>query len=183
MAVSQYVGARVKRIEDPKLIRGEGAYLDDLRLAGMLHAVFVRSPHGHARVRKVDLRRARAHAGVAAAYTADDLREIQRPLPVIPVDGMRSADHLPLASGEVRYAGESVAVVLADDPYAARDAADLVDVEYDPLPAATDLDKAAAGGPFAHAGWDTNVAFTSVLEHGDLGGAFRGAPVMLRHRF
>ena len=104
MAVSQYVGARVKRIEDPKLIRGEGAYLDDLRLAGTLHAVFVRSPHGHARVRKVDLSRARTHPGVAAAYAADDLREIQRPLPVIPVDGMRSADHLPLASGEEEQA-------------------------------------------------------------------------------
>ncbi len=182
MAVSQYVGARVKRIEDPKLIRGEGAYLDDLRLMGMLHAVFIRSPHGHARVRRVDLRRARAHPGVAAAFLADDLREIQRPLPVIPVDGMRSADHLPLATGEVRYAGEPIAVVVADDLYVARDAADLVEVEYDPLPAVTDLDRAAAGGPFAHAGWDTNVAFTSVLEHGDLAQAFRSAPVALRHR-
>ena len=183
MAVSQYVGARVKRIEDPKLIRGEGAFLDDLRLAGTLHAVFVRSPHGHARVRKIDLGRARAHPGVAAAYAADDLREIQRPLPVIPVDGLRSADHLPLASGEVRYAGEPVAVVVAEDPYVARDAAELVAVEYDPLPAVTDLDKAAAGSPFAHSGWDTNVGFTSVLEHGDLGQAFRSPPVLLRHRF
>ena len=183
MAVSQYVGARVKRIEDPKLIRGEGAYLDDLRLAGVLHAVFVRSPHGHARVRRIDLRRARAHPGVAGAFTADDLREIQRPLPVIPVQGMRAADHLPLADGEVRYAGEPVAVVVAEDLYAARDAADLVDIEYEPLPAVTDLDKAAGGAPFAHTGWDTNVAFTSVLEHGDLAGAFRDPPVHLQHRF
>jgi carbon-monoxide dehydrogenase large subunit len=183
MAVSQYVGARIKRIEDPKLLRGEGAYLDDLRLAGMLHAVFVRSPHGHARIRKIDLSRARAHPGVVAACAADDLREIQRPLPVIPVDGMRAADHLPLASGEVRYAGEPVAVVVAEDPYVARDAAGLVTVEYDPLPAVTDLDKAAAGRPFAHSGWDTNVGFTSVIEHGDLAQAFRSAPVQLSRRF
>src|SRR5262249_61027452 len=124
-----------------------------LRLAGLLPAVFVRSPHGHARVRKIDLSRARAHPGVVAACAADDLREIQRPLPVIPVDGMRAADHLPLASGEVRYAGEPVAVIVAEDPYVARDAAGLVTVEYDPLPAVTDLAKAAAGDPVpAHGG-------------------------------
>src|SRR5436853_261474 len=116
MAVSQYVGARIKRIEDPKLIRGEGAYLDDLRLAGTLHAVFIRSPHGHARIRAIDLRRARAHPGV------------------------------------------------------------------DALPAAIDLERAASGAPFAHAGWDTNVGYTSVLEQGDLAAAFRDAPVVVRRR-
>ncbi len=182
MAVSQYMGARVKRIEDPKLIRGEGAYLDDLRLPGMLHAVFIRSPHGHARIRAINLWRARALRGVAGALAADDLREIQRPLPVIPVEGMRASDHLPLASGEVRYAGEPVAVVVAEDPYIARDAADLVEVEYDPLPAAIDLERAAKGPPFVRTEWDTNVAYTSTLEHGNLAGAFRDAPVIVRHR-
>ena len=182
MAVSQYVGARVKRIEDPKLIRGEGAYLDDLQLGGMLHAVFIRSPHGHARIRKIDLRRARAQRGVVAVLAADDLREIQRPLPVIPVKGMKAADHLPLATGEVRYAGEPIAVVVAEDLYGARDAADLVEIEFDPLPAVVDLERAAKGGPFAHAGWDTNVAFTSTTEQGDLAAAFRNAPVVVRQR-
>jgi len=182
MAVSQYVGARVKRIEDPKLIRGEGAYLDDLRLAGMLHAVFIRSPHGHARIRAINLWRARAHPGVAGVLAGDDLREIQRPLPVMPVEGMRAADHLPLASGEVRYAGEPVAVVVAEDPYIARDAADLAEIAYDPLPAAIDLERAFKGAPFAHAGWDTNVAYTSTLEHGNLAAAFRDAPVIVRRR-
>jgi carbon-monoxide dehydrogenase large subunit len=182
MAVSRYVGARVKRIEDPKLIRGEGAYLDDLRVGGMLHAVFIRSPHGHATIRTLDLRRARAHPGVVAAFAAGDLKEIQRPFPVIPVSGMRAADHLPLGSGEVRYAGEAIAVVVAEDPYVARDAADLVDVQFDPLPAVVDLERAAKGAPFTHAGWDTNVAFTSTLEQGDLDAAFRDAPVVVRHR-
>jgi aerobic carbon-monoxide dehydrogenase large subunit len=182
MVVSHYVGARVKRIEDPKLIRGEGSYLDDLRFGGMLQAVFVRSAHGHARIRKLDLRRARAHPGVAGVFSADDLRQIQRPLPVIPVNGMRAADHLPLASGEVRYSGEPIAVVVADDSYVARDAADLVEVEVDPLPAVVHLEHAARGGPFAHAGWDTNVAFTSTTERGDVEAAFRSAPVVVRHR-
>src|SRR5437879_2722033 len=182
MAVSQYVGARIKRIEDPKLIRGEGAYLDDLRLAGTLHAVFIRSPHGHARIRAIDLRRARAHPGVAAVLAAGDLLEIQRPLPVVPVEGMRAADHLPLAATEVCYAGEPVAVVVAEDPYIARDAADLVEIAYDALPAAIDLERAVRGAPFAHAGWDTNVGYTSILEQGDLAAAFRDAPVVVRRR-
>ena len=79
MAVSGYIGARVKRIEDPKLIRGEGAFLDDLQLAGILHAAFVRSPHGHARIRKIELSRARALPGVTAAFAAGDLRLLGRP--------------------------------------------------------------------------------------------------------
>ena len=182
MAVSQYVGARIKRIEDPKLIRGEGAYLDDLRLAGTLHAVFIRSPHGHARIRAIDLRRARAHPGVAAVLAAGDLPEIQRPLPVVPVEGMRAAEHLPLAAKEVCYAGEAVAVLVAEDPYIARDAADLVEIAYDALPAAIDLERAVRGAPFAHAGWDTNVGYTSILEQGDLAAAFRDAPVVVRRR-
>ncbi len=182
MAVSRYVGARVKRIEDPKLIRGEGCYVDDLSFPGMLHAVFIRSPHGHGRIRKVDLRRARAHPGVVGAFAARDLTEIQRPLPVIPVEGMRAADHLPLADREVHYVGEPVAVVLAEGAYAARDAADLVDVDYDPLPAVVDLERAVEGPPYAHTDLGTNIAYTSTVERGDMEAAFRDAPVVIRQR-
>ncbi len=182
MAVSRYVGARVKRIEDPKLIRGEGLFLDDLTLPGMLHAVFVRSQHGHARIARVSLERARAHPGVVAALAAADLPEIQKPLPVIPVEGMRAGWHLPLAAREVHYAGEPVAVVVAEDRYAARDAADLVEVAYEPLPAVVDLEQAAAGAPFVHDELGTNVGFTETVERGDVDGAFRGAPVRLRQR-
>ncbi len=182
MAVSRYIGARVKRIEDPKLIRGEGVYLDDLVLPGMLHAVFVRSPHGHARIRRVDLTRARAAPGVAAAFSAADLREIAHPLPVMPVDDIRAGHHLPLASGTVRYAGEPVAVVAADNAYAAADAADLVEVDYDPLPAVVDLDRAAAGAPFVHEDLGTNVAYTNTVEQGDVEEAFRRAPIRLAQR-
>lgn len=182
MAVSQYIGARIKRIEDPKLIRGEGQFIDDLALGGMLHAVFVRSPHGHARITKVDLRRARAHPGVVTALAAADVSEIQKPLPVIPVEGTRVASHLPLADKEVHYAGEPVAVVVATDPYAARDAADLVEVAYDPLPTVVDLETAARGRPFVHEELGTNIAYTSTLEKGDLDAAFRDAPVVIRQR-
>jgi len=182
MAVSHHVGARVKRIEDPKLIRGEGLYLDDLGLAGVLHAVFVRSPHGHARIRRVDLERARAHPGVVGAFAAADLREIQRPLPVLLVEGLRIANHLPLAEGEVHYVGEPVAVVVAEGAYAADDAAALVEVKYDPLPAVVDLDQAAKGAPYVHEDLGTNVAFTSTVDVGDLDAAFRDAPIVIRQR-
>jgi aerobic carbon-monoxide dehydrogenase large subunit len=182
MAVSRYVGARVRRIEDPKLIRGEGSYIDDVSPAGMLHAVFIRSPHGHARVRKIDAARARAHPGVAGVFAAADVREIQRALPVMSVDGMRPADHLPLADREVHYAGEAVAVVVADDLYAAHDAAALVGVDYEPLPAVVGLERAVEGAPFAHTELGTNVGYSSTLEHGDLAAAFRDAPVVIRQR-
>ncbi len=182
MAVSQYVGARIKRIEDPKLIRGEGSYVDDLTLAGMLHAAFVRSPYGHARVTGVRLDAARAHPGVVAAFAPGDLRNIQQPFPTMDVDGMRPSPHLPLADREAVYAGQPVAVVVAESAYVARDAADLVEVTYDPLPAAVDLERAAAGPPFAHDGTDTNVAYATTLDHGDVDAAFRGAPVVVRQR-
>jgi len=182
MAVSRYVGARVKRIEDPKLIRGEGLFLDDLVLPGMLHAVFVRSPHGHARITTADLRRAREHPGVAAAFAAADLPEIQRALPVIPVEDMRIASHLPLAATAVHYAGEPVAVIVATDPYVARDAADLVNIVYEPLPAVVDLERAAAGAPFAHGKLGTNIAYTNTVERGDADAAFRTAPVRFSQR-
>ncbi len=182
MAVSRYVGARIKRIEDPKLIRGEGLFLDDLVLPGMLHAVFVRSPHGHARIRRVDLARARAHSGVVAAFTGADLPEIQRSLPVIPVEDMRTGHHLPLAAGAVRYAGEPVAVVVATDAYAARDAADLVEIVYEALPAVVHLDEAAAGAPLVHEELGTNVAFVTTVEQGDVEAALRAAPVRLSQR-
>ena len=182
MAVSRYVGARVKRIEDPKLIRGEGEYIDDLTLPAMLHAAFVRSPHAHARIARIDVAAVRALPGVAAALVAGDVAEIEKPLPVLPVDEMLTVAHLPLASGEVHYAGQPVAVVVADDPYLARDAAERVDVEYVPLPAVIDLDRAAAGAPYVHQSLGTNVAYRQVLDEGDVEGAFRQAPVVVRQR-
>ncbi|HLW48745.1 MAG TPA: xanthine dehydrogenase family protein molybdopterin-binding subunit [bacterium] len=182
MAVSRYVGARVKRIEDPKLIRGEGQYVDDLTMPGMLHAAFVRSPHAHARIMRIDLGPARAMPGVVAAMAAADLAEIQKPLPVLAVADMRTVAHQPLASGEVHYAGQPLAVVVADNPYGARDAAERVAVEYGPLPAVIDLDRAAAGAPFVHESLGTNVAYRQVLDEGDVDGAFRQAPVHVRQR-
>jgi carbon-monoxide dehydrogenase large subunit len=182
VAVSQYVGARVKRIEDPKLIRGQGQYVDDLTLPGMLHAVFVRSPHAHARIVRIDASAARALPGVAGVFAAAEVAEIQKPLPALTVDDMRVVAHRPLAEGEVHYVGQPVAVVAAGDAYTARDAAERVTVEYGPLPAVTDLEQAAAGAPYVHEALGTNVAYRQLLDAGDIDAAFREAPVVVRQR-
>jgi carbon-monoxide dehydrogenase large subunit len=181
VAVSRYVGARVKRIEDPKLIRGAGEYIDDLTLPAMRHAAFVRSPHAHARIVRIDFAAARALPGVEG-FAAEDIAEIEKPLPALSVDDMLAVVHLPLASGEVHYAGQPVAVVVADDAYLARDAAERVGVEYAPLPAVIDLDRAAAGAPYVHQSLGTNIAYRQVLDEGDVEGAFRRAPVVVRQR-
>ncbi|HEV2439195.1 MAG TPA: xanthine dehydrogenase family protein molybdopterin-binding subunit [bacterium] len=182
MAVSRYVGARVKRIEDPKLIRGQGQFVDDLTMPGMLHAAFVRSPHAHARIVRIDLGTARALPGVVAALAAADLPELLKPLPVQTVGDMLVAAHQLLAAAEIHYEGQPVAVVVADDPYVARDAAERVAVEYAPLPAVIDLDRAAAGAPFVHESFGTNVALRQVLDAGDVDAAFGQAPVVVRQR-
>src|SRR3954466_3358035 len=129
------VGESVKRREDARFITGRGKFTDDLKLQGLTHAAFVRSPHAHAGIRSIDTSRARAVAGVRAVYTGADLTASG--VASIPVGwllpDMKIATHLPMPTDKVRYVGEAVAVVIADSPYIARDAADLVDVDYDPL--------------------------------------------------
>src|SRR5687768_17124008 len=130
--VETNVGAARKRVEDPRLLRGEGAYVDDLREEGCLHAVFVRSPHPHARILGIETAAARAVPGVVAVFTSDDIpgrMSAMRALPEVLGDAA-----LPLASDTVRFVGEPVAVVVAESRYIAEDGAALVDVDYDPLP-------------------------------------------------
>src|SRR6516164_10135948 len=141
-------GTRVPRKEDPRLLRGRGAFADGFHARGELWARIVRSPVAHGRVRAVDLSKARRAAGVVAAVSAADLP----PGLAIPVRlmlrGLPLTDYLQpvLAAGVVRYVGEPLAVVVAEDPYAAEDAAELVDVDIDPLPAVLTATAAAAGG-------------------------------------
>jgi carbon-monoxide dehydrogenase large subunit len=182
MAVSQHVGARIKRVEDPKLIRGEGSYVDDLALSGMLHAVFVRSPHARASIRRIHLDAARRHPGVVAALAATDLANVQKPFPVAPVEGMRDVPHAPLAESAAVYVGQPVAVVVAETLAAARDASALVEVEYAPEPPVVDLDRAVAGAPFVHPSLGSNVAYRTLLEKGDVDAAFRDAAVRVSQR-
>ena len=136
------IGARIPRLEDGALLIGKGRFIDDIVLAGVLHAAFVRSPHPHAAVRAVDAREALALPGVQAVLTLDDLaavlakrRMLRHSNSGTPLDRYWS---FALADGEVSYVGEAVALVIADNRYVAEDAAALVAVDYDVLPSVAD---------------------------------------------
>ncbi len=173
-------GQRIKRLEDPALLTGGGRFTDDIHLPGTLHAAFVRSIYAHARVRGVDAEEARAMPGVHAVITAADLPDALRgkriPLEV-PNPAIRDPiTQQALALDEVCFVGEGVAVVVADSPGQADDAAAKVVVDYDPLPVAADCEAAfAPGAPTAHADIEDNIAARFSLNFGDVDAAFSGA--------
>jgi CO/xanthine dehydrogenase Mo-binding subunit len=141
----RYVGERVKRNEDHRLLTGHALFVDDVQLPGMLHAAFLRSDHAHALLRGVDASAALERPGVVAVYTAEDLGDYWRPGPLLvpppPVEGIvfHEATQVPLAKDKVRHVGEPVAMVVAESRYVAEDAlADIV-VDYEPLDAVVDL--------------------------------------------
>lgn len=164
MSVAARVGTRIKRREDPRLITGQATYVDDIKIPGMLHMAVLRSPYGHARINSINTEAARTYPGVKAVYTAADLKgavgnvAIAVPLGKIAEGmGVRGA----LAEGKVRFYGDPVAVVIADDRYTARDARDLIEVDYEPLPAAIDIEKAMQpDAPLLYEEFGTNVAFS-----------------------
>ncbi len=179
------VGRPVPRIEDPALLRGRGRFVDDLRFPGLLHASFVRSGEAHARIRGIDAAAALAAPGVRAVLALDDLRPhvTRTTMPLAqPSAAIRHVLDPPiLADGEVRYVGEPVAVALADSPYRAEDAAALVAVEYEPLPAAVDCRRALAeDAPAAHCGLPDNLVASLALAYGDCGRAFAAAAHVVR---
>jgi CO/xanthine dehydrogenase Mo-binding subunit len=154
-------GSRVKRNIDPSLLKGEGAFVDDIPLVAPLHVAFVRSPFARATIRSIDASAARAHPGVAAVYTCDDIGDLDREMPLlIPHSSMKDArTQRPLARGEVFYVGQTVAMVVAVDRYTAEDAAALVDIDYDPKRVEIDIEKAIEpGAPLVHATHPNNIA-------------------------
>ena len=165
-----YVGRPMKRVEDPRLIKGVATYVDDLNPPGLLHAVFLRSPHAHARVKKVDTRAARAMPGVIAVLTGADLNEKLGPVPCAsPMPDQKSPRHTALAGDRVYFVGHPVAVIVARDLAAAQDALDTIEVEYQPLPAVIDAEKAIQkGSPLTHPELGTNVAYRWSLPGGDV---------------
>lgn len=155
------IGEPVKRREDPRLIQGLAQYVDDIEPGRCLHVCLVRSIHAHARLKSVDVSRALESSGVVAVYTGEDIKDVG-PVPVVGVTEDTKIPHHPiLAQGAVRYVGEPIAAVVANDRYVARDGADRVQVEYDPLPAVVDMEKALEpGSPKVHEEFDSNLAFT-----------------------
>jgi aerobic carbon-monoxide dehydrogenase large subunit len=179
MAFTTMVGARIRRREDPRLITGRATYTDDVKQVGTVYAAFVRSIHGHAKIKAVDVTAAARAPGVLAAYSGHDLHHTHGVTASLPVahklPDLKAPPHYLLALDEVRFVGEPVAVVVATSPYAARDALEQVDVTYEPLPAVVDPLKAVAGPPYVHASLGTNVAFTMPLKAGDPDRAFAEA--------
>ena len=165
----KFVGAPIRRREDPRLIQGGATYVDDVRIPGALHAAFVRSAEAHARLTRVDTAAAEAAPGVVAVLTAADLDgAVENNIAAFAaVEGMTETGLPLLATDTVRCVGEAIACVVAEDPYQARDAIDLVEVDYEPLPVVMDIEQAIeADSPLVHESMDSNVSFRTVAEAG-----------------
>lgn len=176
---TQHVGAPIRRVEDPVLVTGHGRFVDDIEPQGVLHASFVRTPLAHARVVSVDADAARALPGVHAVITPDELPDLiaadRLPL-LVPNPAIRHPiTQEPLVGTEVRYVGEPVAMVLADDRYIAEDAAEQVLVDYEELAPVADLLRAASEDTVAHSDREDNLAALIEVGYGDVGVAFADA--------
>src|SRR5579872_4576819 len=155
------VGQRIKRREDPRLIQGRGTYVDDIALVGMQHIAFKRSDVSHGRIKSIDTKAAAAMDGVEAVYTGADIAKILPPMPI--GTPFPSPEHRAVAVDTVRFVGEPVAVVVARDRYVARDAANAIVVDIDPLPAVVDVEKAMTGKPVViHTDFPNNLAVALV---------------------
>src|SRR5712692_1388883 len=178
-----FVGKRVRRREDPRLITGTATYVEDIQMPGMHYAVIVRSPHAAAGIRSINSKQAEAAPGVVAVFTGRDTDRVG-PVPCGgSLPGLRVPHHHVLATDRVYFVGHPVAVVVATDRYLAGDAADLVEVDYEVLPAVADPEKAQAkGAPAVHPEWPDNIAFTYHQEGGDVDKAFAEADVVVKQR-
>lgn len=179
---SKFVGQRVKRREDPRLITGTATYVDDIRLPEMRSAVLLRSPHAHAIIKSVDLTAARKAPGVVSVLAGADLKDRIGSLPCV-----ASAEHIPfhpvLALDRVRHVGEAVAVVVAHDQYRALDAAELIEIDYEPLEAVTDPEKALEpGAPLLHEEFGSNVVTRMEMSSPSMDEAMRQADRVVRLR-
>jgi carbon-monoxide dehydrogenase large subunit len=177
-------GSGIRRREDPRLITGQATYTDDIKLTGMVQAAILRSPHAHARITSIDTSAARRGPGVLAVYTGADTDGVLNPLPcawVIPDSDVKVVPYPPIARDVVHYAGDAVAVVVAETRYQAEDALELIKVDYQPLPAVVNPEAAMQpGAPQLHQDAPNNQAFHWVAGGGDTDAAFASAEVIVR---
>jgi CO/xanthine dehydrogenase Mo-binding subunit len=178
----QWVGKSIRRVEDRKFLIGRGNFVDDMAMHGMLHAALVRSPHAHARIVSIDTSAAEALPGVHAVVTGAQAAELCDPLPDFGLDPSRHGWRC-LAHEKVRYAGEGVAAVVADSRYVAEDAAALVRVEYEPLPAVVEMEEAMTSDSLVHEALGSNLVFERKLSWGgDVDEAFANAAHVIEDR-
>ena len=197
-AKAGWVGRQFARKEDHRLTTGRGQYFGDIRVPGMLHLVFVRSAHAHARIKHIDTTAARKLPGVVAVVTGADIKEQIKPLPqpvVVPALPARYPTFWPLAVGKVKFHGEPVAAVVARDRYVAEDAAQLVEVEYETLTHVRNMEEALKpGAPVVHDGWADNEMFsltftggatpeTQAANDAEVDGLIKSADVVVKQRY
>lgn len=187
---TRYIGQRVTRNEDARLLTGQALFVDDVDLPGMLHAAFLRSDYAHARIKGIDVSAARRRPGVVAVYTAADMGDFWRPGPLIvpPPSGVEgivfhARTQLPLVKDKVHHIGDPIAVVIAESRYIAEDALEDIGVDYEPLEAVVDLEKALEpGAPLVHDDLDSNLAAHVIQQKGDYAVARQQADVVIKRR-
>ena len=177
-------GSGIRRREDPRLITGQTSYTDDIKLTGLAHAAILRSPHAHARITSIDTSAASTSPGVVAVYTGADIAGVLNPIPcawIPPNSDVKAVPYPAIAKDVVRYVGDAVAVVVAENQYQAEDALELINVDYEPLPAVVNPEAALQpGAPQLHADAPNNQAFHWVATGGDTDAAFASAQVVVR---
>src|SRR5947209_1151586 len=184
-SATTHVGQSLRRKEDPRLITGRARYVDDIVLPGTLWAAFVRSPEAHAKIVSIDASAAEEMPGIHAVFTGQDMTDLGGPLPlawVPPGITVNNPEHWPVARDAVKHVGDPVAVVLGVDRYAVVDAAEQVQVEYEPLAVVTNPEKALEGAPFVHEQFATNQVHEWSLGGGDLDAGFAEADVVIERR-
>jgi len=181
--MSKFVGKRIKRTEDPRLIKGLAHYVDDIRLPDTLHVAFVRSMYAHARINGVDAGEALKAPGVVAVYTGKDVAQKIGPVPCAgALPDLRVPDYRVLATDKVLFVGHPIAAVVATDRYAARDAVDLVSVDYEELPAVIDVEEAAKGRDVIHEEFGDNIAYKLTSGEGDIEAAMKSSDHVVKQR-
>src|SRR5918911_4204507 len=178
----KWIGKSIRRVEDPRFLIGRGRYVDDISLPGLLHAAILRSPVAHARIKRIDIEAARRLDGVVAGVTGAEAAELCNPLPDF---GPAPDKHVwrCLAHEKVRYVGEGVAAIVAENRYIAEDARDLIEVDYEPLPAIVDPEAALdPASPLVHEPLGSNLAYERTFTFGEVDRDFAEADVVVRDR-
>ncbi len=180
----KFIGKAMKRTEDPRMIQGLAHYVDDIKLPDTLHAVFLRSIYAHARIRSIDTSAALKLPGVVAVYTGKDIAQKIGPVPCgAAIPEMKIPDHRVLATNKVYWVGHPVAVIVAENKYIARDAMDLIEVDYEELPAVVDEEQAAdPKSPIIHEKFGSNVAYKLTAGEGDIEAALKSADKVIKQK-
>ena len=188
--IKKFIGKRVMRNEDPRLLTGQAQFVDDVEIPGMLHAAFLRSDYAHARLLSIDVSAARRHPGVVAVFTAEDMGDdwfpgppLVSPPPTAKDVIFHSRRQVPLVKDKVRHAGEAIAVVIAESRYIAEDAVEEIQVEFEALEAVTDLEKGlGANSVLVHDDLESNLAARMFQQKGDYEAARQQADVVIQRR-